>query len=146
MRWVAFSLPAYAGCVTQPAPQPQSVPQWRQYTAHPSMQPVLERPGKTLAIVAIVVAALAALIGPIQMFITLGLISSDMVPTMLGVVNGVAAIVGGVLSLAALAFGIASVVRRERPRVLAGAAIGIGAVGLVGLVSAGIQALAFASL
>lgn len=117
-----------------------------QYAAHPSMQPTGERPRKVLAIVAIAFAALAVLVGPVQGFVTMGLISSGMTPTVLGVVSAVMAVASGVLSLGALGFGLASLLRRERPRVLAGAAIGIGIAGLVGLLSVAIQTMAYAAL
>lgn len=53
-------------------PQPTQPPQ---YAAHPSLQPAGERPRKVLAIVAIAFAALAVLVGPVQAFLTMGLIS-----------------------------------------------------------------------
>lgn len=166
MRQVARRESAYVGRVTQPAPQsgPSQPAQYAQpapyaqptpyaqpapYAPPPvsrAAAPTGEQRGRTLAIVAIVFAALGALNGPLQAFVTMGLIRSGTGIPVLNIVSPIFAVVGGVLALGALGFGIASLVRRERARALAGAAVGIGAVGLVGLVSAGIQALAYAAL
>lgn len=121
-----------------------------QYAPHPSAHAhaagAPPRTSRALALVAIIVAALMALLGPLQGFVTMGLISSGAGIPMLNIVSPIFAIGIGVLALVALGFGIASLARREPARALAGAAVGIGAVGLVGLVATAIQALAYAAL
>ncbi|SFS08431.1 hypothetical protein SAMN04487783_1098 [Agrococcus baldri] len=147
--------------MTQPAPQPEyAQPQQapiqhashqqapgqypQRYVPHASMRPAADRPRKALAMVALALAVLVALMGPIQALITMALIRSGTAPSMIGMAGGVMGLVVGALSLGALGLGIGSVLRRERPRVLAGVAIGVGALGLVGLLSAGLQTLVFA--
>lgn len=141
MRQGAFSGPPYGERVTQPPQSPQ--PPYP-YAPHPSMPN--PKPRRAFAIAGVVVAAAGMLVSPILGFVTVGLVSSGANPSALGLINGAGAVLVGLLSLVTLAFGIISLVRREQARVLAGAAIGIGVVGLVGLLSVAVQQLAYAAL
>lgn len=127
--------------MSHPAPQ---MPQPRS-AAQPSMPPGIERRGGALAVVAAAFAALWLVLGPVQAVVTAMLITGEVTPSVISLVSAIASVSGGVLSLGALGFGLASVLRREQLRVLAAAALGIGVAGLVGLLSIGIQALAYSA-
>lgn len=114
------------------------------HAAQPSMQmPTgVERRGGALAIVAAAFAALWLVLGPVQALVFGLLIAQGVTPSLIGLVSTVSLLSGGVLAVGALGFGLAAVLRRERLRVLAAAALGIGVSGLVGLLSGGVQMLA----
>lgn len=103
------------------------------------------RRGRPLAIIGIAVAALSALLGPANALLVTTVLETRNFELM-GMLSWGFAIVGGVLAVVMIGLGVASLLRREPARALAGAAIGIGAAGLVGIASSGLQQLAYAGL
>lgn len=156
MRPSRSGMPGYGVRVSQYAPPPQQPSSQHpaqphaaaQYSApqHPTAQ-AQGRPRRTFAIISAVVAALAVLLGPLQAIVTAAVLrGGDFNPTTMGVLSAVFGIAGGLLSLVAIALGIVSAVRREQLRLLAGAAVGVGVAGIVGLVSALLQTVAYSAL
>lgn len=158
MRPRRSGMPGYGVRVSQYAPPPQQPSGQHpaqphaaaQYSApqHPAAQAQAQgRPRRTFAIIAAVVAALEVLLGPLQAIVTASVLrGGDFNPTIMGVLSLVFGIASGVLALVAIALGIVSAVRREQLRLLAGAAIGVGAAGIVGLISVLLQTAAYSAL
>ncbi|MCH1881983.1 hypothetical protein [Agrococcus sp. ARC_14] len=118
------------------------------YAPHSPQQPA-GKPGgrgKPLAIVALVLAGLGTVAGASIGFVTFGFVREGGNYNVVGVIGAVGAVVSGLLALGALGFGIASLLRREPARVLAGVAIGISIAGLLGLLLSGAQQLLYLTL
>lgn len=121
----------------------QTDPQMPQSQQHHAWAPTpsdagTDRPSRKLAIIALAFAVLMLLSGVIQ-GILIAVMGSAGAFELIGVMGLVASVAGGLLALGAVGFGVASLVRREPARALAGAAIGAAAVNLVGLVSVLVQ-------
>lgn len=159
MRQVALSEHAYGERVTHSAPHGGRSPQqpappssrWDAAAPHYPTQPAeharaasAHRPRRALAITAAIVAGLELLTAPLHAIVLFGLLSSDASPSTIGPVSGAVGVLGAVLALVAIGFAIASLVRRERATVLAGAAIGVGVAALVGALASVLQAALFA--
>lgn len=128
----------------------QTEPQMPQSQQHHSWEPMTpdaggERPSRKLAFIALVFAVVMVLTGVVQ-GIVIAVMGGTGAFELMGAVGLVASVAGGLLALGAAGFGIASLVRREPARALAGAAIGAAAVNLVGLVSVLVQTTLYAAL
>jgi hypothetical protein len=124
--------PAQAGW-SQPQPHAQSPhPGWAQQ-APGSPGP---RRANVLGIAAIAAAALLTLAGPAQQLVFNAAIASGGTSSIAGV-GGLFTAIYVVLSLVALGLGIAGLAVRDRGRILAAAAVGIGASTLVGVIRSG---------
>ena len=108
--------------------------------------PAPVRPRRALAIVAAVVAGIELLVAPLNAVVLFGLLSSGTSPSMISPVSAAISAASGVLALIAIGFAVASLLRREQAKVLAGAALGVGVAAIIGVASGFLQALLFAAL
>jgi hypothetical protein len=147
MRQVASSARPYGRRMSQPAPHPhQPAAQQPQYGPHPTIAAPPRGKGKAFAIVAVVFAALELLAGPLRSVVFAGLLANGASPTVLGPVSAAMASVTAVLALLAIGFGLASLLRGERARVMAGSAIGVGVAAIVGALSGLLQGALISAL
>jgi hypothetical protein len=103
------------------------------------------RRGRALAVLALTAAALQLLVGPLQVLATVAALlgSRSGGQPSITEVAGFAMIATVLMAALALALGVASLVRRERARALAGIAIGVAVAALVGLLTSALQTVAF---
>ncbi|SDR95315.1 hypothetical protein [Agrococcus carbonis] len=133
---------------TQPAPGAQQP----QYGPHPTFAPPAagegteQGKGKAFAIVAMVFAVLELLSGPVRSVVFAGLLADGAAPSMIGPASAALATASAVLALLAIGFGLASLLRGERARVIAGSAIGVGAAAIVGALSGLLQGALISAL
>ncbi len=128
--------------VSQPAPefvQPEETP--------PAAPTEVQRRGRVLAVLALTAAALQLLVAPVQVLATVAVVLGDRsggAPSFPGMA-GLTGITTMLLTALALALGVASLVRRERARALAGIAIGVAVAALVGLLTSALRYVLFGS-
>lgn len=137
MRRGASSATAYRERMTYDAAAAAPAP-GTQYAPHPSMQQ--QKPSRTFAVIALVLAGLELLVGLASTAAQALLITGD-ATSLLGPVSGVSLATSTLLALLAIVVAVLSVVRREPARALAGIALGVGIAGLVGLLGTGINYL-----
>lgn len=142
MRWGTSRGMAYGVRMSDAAPQhpPHATggrpPQ--QYAPPPA-----RRGGRTFAILALVVAGLEVLTGPLMVLVLSGAIRAGLDPSGIGLLSGGVGALSAVLGAIAAALAIVSILRREPARVLAGIALGVAISALASLIASALQVVLF---
>ncbi|ERG64464.1 hypothetical protein L332_08375 [Agrococcus pavilionensis RW1] len=141
MRWGTSGGMAYGVRMSDAAPQhPPHATAGRppQYAPPPA-----RRGGRTFAILALVVAGLEVLTGPLMVLVLSGAIRAGLDPSGIGLLSGGVGALSAVLGAIAAALAIVSILRREPARVLAGIALGIAISALASLIASALQVVLF---
>lgn len=124
-----------------PHPHPQQpVPMgWGQQP--PAGAPGVRRRANALGVAAIAAAVVVTLVGPVQQLVVYAAVSQGTGSLSIASISGVFVVAHVVLALLTIGLGIGGLVVRDRGRLLAAAAVGIGASVLVGVVLTAIVGL-----
>ncbi|MFC7432384.1 MULTISPECIES: hypothetical protein [unclassified Agrococcus] len=139
-----------------PHPQQPAPPGWPRQSQQPAptgwgQQPSAGTPGvrrraNALGIGAIAMAALVTLLGPAQQLAVLAAVSGDGGGSSIAGISGLFVVLHVVLALVTIGLGIGGLVVRDRGRLLAAAAVGVGASVLVGVVLSAVIGLGASTL